>query len=199
MAEAQITCPKCLRTQPPPAIAWEGAGESQCPRCNTTLVMAAFPRLAAIPAPQAPNQRGQFAQEGQAVCKFYPELQAETLCDECGCLMSRKAAVEWAGRTICMPCLHQLREKKSAEAYSPKRTLYDNVALGLVLFLLPLTLATGPVALFYLLRYRKAPRSLVPRSSFRWWLALILSIAVTAGWIFVFVAWVAMIVRAATS
>jgi hypothetical protein len=37
---------------------------------------------------------------------------------------------------------------------------------------------------------------MVPRSSFRWWLALVLSIGLLGGWVFLFVVWVAMIVRA---
>ena len=134
--------------------------------------------------------------EGDAVCQFYPELQAEAICDECGCLLSRKAAVDWGGRTFCLPCLHSLREGKQTDDFLARRTLYDNVALGLVLFLAPLSIITGPLAFYYVLRYRDASRGLVPRSRFRWWLALVLSVALTIGWVFLFILWIAMIVRA---
>jgi hypothetical protein len=199
MVAAVITCPKCLGTIPPPPSAWSGHADSGCPRCGARLTLAAFPRLAGGGSGPSTGIAGQTAQEGDAVCKFYPELQAETVCEECGCLMSRKASVEWGRRIICMPCLHLLRETKGSEAFSSKRTLHENVAVGLVVFLAPLSLITGPIALFYLLRHRRAPRGLVPRGPFRWWLALALSLAVTLGWIFLFIAWIALIVRAATS
>jgi hypothetical protein len=161
--------------------------------------MAAFPCLTAAKRGQERESAGVPAQIGDAVCKFYPELQAETVCDECGCLMSRRASVGWDNRTLCMPCLHLLREKKGSGAFSSKRTLHENVALGLVVFLAPLSLVTGPIAAVYLFRHRKAPRGLVPSGPFRWWLAMGLSLAVTGGWIFLFVTWIAMIVRAFTT
>ena len=158
-----------------------------------------FPRLTALSRVDQKGGEGQRANDGEAVCQFYPELQADTVCDECGCFMSQKAAVTWSGRNLCLPCLHQLREAKSSDAFAAKRTLHDNVGLGLVVFLLPLTLITGPIALFYLIRHRKAPGSLVPRSRLRWRLALSLAAATTVGWIFLFIVWISMIVRAITN
>lgn len=165
------------------------------------MTRVAFPRLE---HPTDPASRiiasGRTASEGEAVCRFYPDLQAETICDECGCFLSLKAAVQWGGRSFCMPCLHQLREGgKGGDDFSSRRSNPDHVALALVLFLLPLSFFSGPYALFHLLRHRDAPRSIVPRSRFRWWLALTLSVAATAGWLFLIVYWIALIVRSTTS
>ena len=113
--------------------------------------------------------------------------------------MSRKAAVDWNGRTLCFPCLHLLREKKGDGAYSPRRVLHDNTAIVQVLGLAPVSFITAPLALVRLILHRQSPGSLVPRGRFRWWLALGLSIAVIAAWLFLFVVWIAMIVRAITS
>jgi hypothetical protein len=169
--------------------------EERCPSCRTVLSIQAFPRLGAADSGKRAVD-GKHAAEGEAVCNFYPELQAETICDECGCFLSLKAAVDWNGRNVCLPCLHKLRESKADDDFLAKRTIYDNVALGLVTWLAPFSLITAPLALYYLFRYRKAPRGIVPRSSFRWWLALVLSIGLLGGWVFLFVIWIAMIVRA---
>ncbi len=162
------------------------------------MTLETFPRLRASEPSNSVEGRGLQAREGEAVCQFYPELQAETVCEECGCFLSRKASVEWSGRTLCLPCLHNLREQKGADAFSSRRSLPDNVGIALVVFLLPLTLFTGPYAIFYLLRHRKTPGSLVPRSRFRWWLALVLAILATTGWLVLFVIWIAMFFRAVT-
>lgn len=194
-----LSCPKCQQAFAPPPEAAAGIADSRCPRCHTTLTLTAFPRLTAQPAEAAPDTAGSTARDGDAVCRFYPHLQAETVCAECGCLMSRRAAVDWAGRTLCMPCLHTLRETKGAGDFSPRRPLHDNAALGLVVLLAPLSFVTGPIALFQLIRHRRAPGSLIPRSRFRWWLALILSIAATLGWIALFITWIVIIVQAVTA
>jgi uncharacterized paraquat-inducible protein A len=190
--EAAIICPKCH--VPVPAEGDQMA-EERCPACRAVLSIETFPRLRAGNAGLLANG-GKHAAEGEAVCHFFPELQAETICDECGCFLSLKAAVDWNGRNVCLPCLHQLRESKADDDFLAKRTIYDNVALGLVTWLAPVSLITAPLALYYLLRYRKAPRGIVPRGSFRWWLAFVLSVGLLGGWIFLFVIWIAMFVRA---
>ncbi|MCB1231569.1 MAG: hypothetical protein KDN19_14965 [Verrucomicrobiae bacterium] len=194
-----VTCPKCLRDIEPPLDAGAHAVDATCLHCRTELVLETFPRLTAADSLPLSSGLGHHAQEGEAVCHFYPELQAETVCEECGCFLSRKAAVEWGERTLCMPCLHQLRETKSDDAFSAKRSLHDNVALALVVFLLPLSLFTGPLAIFQLIRHRRTPGSLIPRSRFRWWLALTVAIAATAGWLILIILWIVMIIEAAAN
>jgi hypothetical protein len=131
--------------------------------------------------------------EGDAVCRFYPDMKADTICDECGCFLSEKAAAAWGGSTFCLPCLHLLREEKGKDDFLAKRALYDNTALGLVLFLSPLSLFTAPVALYYLIRYRKSSRGIVPRGKFRWILALVLSVGFVSGWLFLLILWISAI------
>lgn len=201
MSEAgAITCPKCLHPvfpSGPPAL---GSAEEPCNRCGATLVLETFPRLYSGESSTTNDARNALlAQEGEAVCHFYPELQAQTVCDECGCFMSQKAAIAWGEKTLCLPCLHQLREAKNRDDFSARRTLVDNVGLALVGLLLPLSLFTGPIAVVYLLRNRKKPGSLVPRSRFRWWLALGIAISVTVGWFLLITFWILSLVNAITS
>ena len=155
-------------------------------------------RVADAP-PKHDASSARLAQEGEAVCHFYPELQAQAVCEECGCFLSEKAAVAWGDRTLCLPCLHLLRESRNRDDFSARRTLVDNVGLGLILFLLPLTLFTGPIALVYLLRNRQAPGSLIPRGRFRWRLAVALAVVSSLAWLVLIALWILSIVSAVTS
>lgn len=189
---AHVACPKCHRALAD-EILQDHAEPLACPFCDSSLYARVYPRLRKQSGGRA-NPAAALSGDGDAVCRFYPELKAETVCDECGCFLSQKAAVSWGGRDLCMPCLHVLRETKGKDEFLAKRTLYDNTALGLILFLSPLSLFTAPIALYYLIRYRNSSRGIVPRTKFRWWLALILSVGFALAWLFLLVLWIAAIV-----
>ncbi len=197
-----LSCPHC-RNPIPVALQTAEASPVACPTCRKTSTVRVFPRLHVADAPK--SVQGTLSAEGDATCSFYPELKAEHVCDECGCFMSEKAAVNWGGKTLCLPCLHTLREKKGKGGYRASVRLYDNMALGLIvpfLLLFPLaffTILTAPVALYYVIRYRKSSRGIVPRSSFRWWLALLLSLAVNGVWLFLIISWIGLLIENITS
>lgn len=94
-----------------------------------------------------------------------------------------------------MPCLHHLREKKSDTDFQAKTVIHENRALALTLFLLPLSLFTAPVAIFILLKHRKASASFIPRTRLRWWLALLVAAAITGLWVSIFIVWASLIAR----
>jgi len=187
-----VTCPKC-HTALPDAILQGSSEKAPCPICRSAIFVSTYPLLWKGIGSDGQSGKAPRSVEGDAVCRFYPDLKAETVCDECGCFLSEKAAAAWSGRNYCMPCLHMLREEKGKDEFLAKRTLYDNTALGLVLFLSPLSLFTAPVALYYLIRYRKSSRGIVPRGRFRWVLALILSVGLMLAWLLLIVLWVAAI------
>ncbi len=191
---AKVACPRCYRALPEDLLRDHPQGGA-CPNCRATIAVRAYPRLWRRPDTDAGAGAGAVSEEGDAVCRFYPDQKAETVCTACGCLLSAKAAVDWVGRSYCLPCLHSLREEKGEDGFLSKRTLYDNAALGLVLFLAPLSVFTAPVALYLLIRYRNASRGIVPRGKFRWWAALVLSVGFSLGWLFLFVLWIAAIVE----
>lgn len=194
-AVAKVTCPKCRAVLPDELLQKSSVSEqSSCPACRAPVHAWEFPRLRSGDISNEETGLNNVSEEGDAVCHFYPELKAETVCDECGCFMSSKASVTWGARVLCLPCLHQLREKKGNDEFLAKRTLYDNTALGLVLFLSPLSLFTAPMALYYLIRYRNSSRGLVPRGRARWVLAMILSLGFMLGWLLLLVLWIAAIV-----
>ncbi len=129
---------------------------------------------------------GAIAAEGDARCRFLPELKAETVCDSCGALLSERAAAHWGEKVFCLPCVHRLRDSGAVVedgGLLGRLKIYDNLALLLVTLLAPLSLLTAPVALYLLIRYRKAPRGLVPRNTGRWWLAMALSLISLSVWL----------------
>ena len=193
-AVVQVNCPKCHSVLPYEVLVSSSASELfPCPACRAPVYAKVYPRLVSggISGKEV-GKRGA-SEEGDAVCSFYPELKAETVCEECGCLLSEKASVIWSGNNFCMPCLHLLREKKEKDGFLSKRTIYDNLALGLVLFLAPLSLFTAPMALYYLIRYRNSSRGIVPRGKARWVLALILCVGVMLVWLILLVLWLSAV------
>ncbi|NNE93501.1 MAG: hypothetical protein HKN23_17785 [Verrucomicrobiales bacterium] len=196
------TCPKCFAGVP--VGLQKGEFQANCPVCSSSLNLITFPRLH-VGDEKRIKASGLLSEDGDATCVFYPELKAETVCDECGCFMSEKASVNWAGRVLCMPCLHTLRERKGDDEFLAGQKLYDNIALGLMvpwllsIFFFFVTLFTAPVALYYVIKHRKASRGIVPRSKFRWWFALILSIALIVGWIFAIFSWITLMVEDLTN
>ena len=183
------TCPTC-RAQ----FAVTSDANFECQFCRCRLNFRVFPRLT---KELASEKKSEIASADDATCQFYPDLKAEVVCDECGSFMSTKASVNWAERLLCMPCLHTLREKKADTGYRAHLKIWDNRALGM-LALLPITLFTAPVALFLLIRFRNEPKGWVPRTSFRWWLAMFFAIVTMLAWVALIVIWIAMVAREIT-
>ena len=148
----------------------------------------------------AADREGVIAGEADARCRYLSDLKAETVCEACGALLSQPAAISWAEKYWCLPCVHRLRrdEKGDGSGFVAERKIYDNLALMMVTLLSPVSLLTAPVALYFLVRYRKAPRGLVPRSSLRWWLALIFSLLSLGVWLGLLALAISIMVRSLT-
>ena len=192
----EINCPKCRNA----ITVTESGGrmEENCPVCHANHKLFVFPRLFREPADNL-DSSPELSMPGDATCHFYPELKAELVCDECGCFMSKKASIDWGEKNLCMPCLHSLREQKQDLDFQATTKVYDNRALALVTWMAPFTLFTAPLALFILIRHRKASLGFIPRSKYRWWVAMILAILWIIAWITALVAWIALIVRGINS
>ena len=133
------------------------------------------------------------AGEGEASCSFFPEERAEKVCDECGCFLSERAAISWAGRDLCLPCLHRLREVEKDPGHIGRTRLQDKRALALVTWLAPFSLFTAPLALYLLLRYRGRPEGFVPRSAVTWGVAFSLAIIWLIVWLVLIVVWLSLV------
>jgi len=73
--------------------------------------------------------------------------------------------------------------------------LTDNRALALVTLLAPFTLFTAPVALVLLWKHRGDTRRFESRSSWRWWVALILALFWLVLWITLGVVWTSLAIE----
>jgi hypothetical protein len=74
----------------------------------------------------------------------------------------------------------------------PSRVLYDSIALTLPLASLifwPLTIVTGPGTVVFSAMTWKRPLGLMRRSRWRFVVATLIGLAVTAGWLWLVVYW----------
>lgn len=185
---AVLQCPACrspLKVARPVDLV-----EENCPVCRAPVHLTMYPRL--FGERLADGEDAPVA-EGEASCSFFRELRAERVCDECGCFLSHRAAVDWGGRDLCLPCVHRLREVERSSEYLGRTKLNDRRALFLVTLLAPFSLFTAPIALVLLFRHRGKPEGFVPRGNLIWWLALILSIGCLIAWIVLFVVWISLV------
>ncbi|HRQ91049.1 MAG TPA: hypothetical protein PLA50_19825, partial [Bacteroidia bacterium] len=165
------------------------SAEERCPVCRAEVGLTLFPRLFG----DFVEAKAEVPSEGStATCSFYPELQAEVVCDECGCFLSYRAATNWAGRDLCLPCLHRLREVEKSAEFIGRTQLHDRRALALVTWLAPFSLFTAPIALFLLLRHRGKREGFVPRGGWVWWCALVLSVGWLAAWLLLLIGWISL-------
>jgi len=182
-------------------------GSGQCSYCRSRLRVflqkALYQPIGMAPPPlldEAPPA------EGEAVCFYNPNRRATKVCDHCGVYISEAWAAPWGDMTICLKCLEQLRSKAQDQRFEASRTLWDNIALGLVwtpvvmgimalmtviayfmsFLIFAATLVTAPAALFVGLRHWNSPRSLAPRGRGRLILALLLALAIILFWAGIF-------------
>ncbi len=188
--QAILQCPSCRSEL---SISGELDGlEEKCPICQSEVWIRGFPRLYRAPVRKdSPS----FADDSKAQCSFYPNLEAEKVCDECGCFLSERAAVRWGGEDFCLPCLHRLREEKKTSRFLARAKLYDNRALALVTLLAPFSLFTAPLALVLLWKHRRDSERFESRSPWRWWLALVLSVGWIIAWGILGVVWTSLILE----
>lgn len=127
---------------------------------------------------------------GQSSCFFHPKLGATAICEVSGRMICDLCKTEWNGRTVSFEALQRLLEQGGAVAKGRARIRWDEIALALavlpVIFIFP-TMITAPAALVICaVHWRKGPTSIVRRSRWRYWVAGMLALAQSAGWLMVF-------------
>ncbi len=181
-----IACPNC-RTILPVGFVNTGALH-RCPECLARVRADLFN---AFIRPVSPSMTGESINaQGQAECFYHPGKMAVVPCAACGRLLCSLCEVPFDGRSLCMGCLQAGRSKHRIENLENSRFLYDNLALYMAL--LPMlfffiTLITAPAVIYVVLRYWKTPNSLLPRTRYRFVLALIVAVVQLAGWVTFFV------------
>ena len=180
---AILSCPQCSRRLP--ADRFVSGQPEPCPSCHSEVVAYVFP---AFERDNSSPPQVHLAQKGEAACFFHSSYRAVTPCDNCGRFLCETCLVIVGSRQLCADCVSQTRKQKNQAGLVNHAALFDNAALLLVT--LPvvtvvfsfLTILSAPVSLFLALAYWSRQWNLLPRSRFRFVIAISLAAVIIAGW-----------------
>jgi uncharacterized RDD family membrane protein YckC len=156
-------------------------GETMCPQCQRKVEAAVFPAMLRSRTGALPEA---LAADTEASCFFHSHSRAAIPCDDCGRFLCRLCDLEIDGRHICPICFQSGVQARKLEAVEARRTMYDTVALAFATFPALLfwpVIFSAPAALYVVMRRWNAPRSLLPRTRIRFYLAALFAIAELAG------------------
>ena len=178
-----ISCPRCktpLSTQ-----ALNTFALAPCSACNEPIradVYAALFRKLPTGSNGAPLQS-----EAEASCFYHPAKKAAVACSSCGRFLCALCDVDFNDRHLCPACLEKGKTKRKIKNLENQRICYDTIALSIALisslFIWP-TILSAPIVLYMVIRYWKAPGSIIPRSKIRFVLAFLIAGLQIVGWIF---------------
>ena len=155
-----------------------------CDHCGKKVAVFVFPALLRK-ASDLPAAAPVIASESS--CFYHADKQAAVVCDECGRFLCDLCDVELDGRHLCSPCLESVSTGNDAAAPGTKYYYYDTLALvyagiGFITMLPAIVLA--PLALYTVVRHWNSPRSVLPRSKWRFVVAAVLALLQLAYWVF---------------
>ena len=185
MNSGTVLCPGCRLPLPGHLLVSQTL--STCPACERRILVEVFPALLRPAAAAAPAET--IVEEGVASCFFHPQKKAVIPCQACGRFLCALCDVDFNGTHLCPQCLEAGQTKRKITTLETHRILWDSTALSLALLPLliwPFTLVTSPAALGCAIYSFYRPGSLVRRNRLRAYLAILMSLAQIAGWIFVF-------------
>jgi hypothetical protein len=152
-----------------------------CPTCNTDLLVRVFPALSQAKAVIASASMA--LAEGDASCFHHATKKAVSACSQCGRFLCALCEVDLSGKILCPGCLESGSTRKTIRNLENHRTLWDTTALLVgvapILFPFPMlyfTFLTGPMAIFLSVRHWKSPSSLIPRTKWRFIVAILLGL-----------------------
>ena len=185
-APAPLSCPKCRADLPadlpPPGV------PAACPSCRRPVEGLIFPAYRRPPATGKAAEAVVAAED--AGCFYHPQSRATVPCDQCGRFLCALCDLEIGGRHLCPGCVNAGRKKKLMSHLDDGRVLYGRLALMVALLPLlfwPLTVVTGPAAVFLAIYGWKKPRSLTGGGRVSYVFAILIGLAETLGWLFLVV------------
>ena len=179
---AAVCCTGC--GNPLPGELYNSGRPLPCDNCGAKLEVEAFPALFRGTGPLKGGEA--LTVENEASCFYHPHKKAAVLCSACGRFLCTLCETDLAGRCLCPTCIDQGRLTEGIEQLVTQRPLYDSLALStavLPMLFFPITVVTAPIAIFLALRYWNRPGSILPRTRFRFVLAIIIALAQVAGWL----------------
>ncbi len=178
-----IECPKCQKPLNENVI--NTFAFTHCKGCGVELRADVFPAI--NKQPEIGKTSETINSKREAGCFYHPDKQAVIHCSKCGRFLCALCDLEFSEQHLCPTCFEVGNSKQKLENLTNNRMLYDNIALFLSIIpftfiLWFLSFITAPAALFIVIRYWKAPTSIIPRSKARFIIASILAIFQIAGW-----------------
>lgn len=180
-------CPNCYR--PLNHALMNTKDLRPCPNCSSMVQVEVFPALFRR---FTPGRAGESVLvEGQSTCFFHPQKKAAVPCESCGRFLCALCDCELRGQHLCPTCLEMGAKKGKIKHLENQRTLYDNIALALVVYPavtvvgLWLAILTAPPALFIAIRHWKASLGIGHRSRVRYVVAIVLALAELVVWCFI--------------
>jgi hypothetical protein len=158
-----------------PLPEWELADRdvATCPDCGTQHQVKVFPAALRVATAIEPEIAG----EGEATCFDHPSSRVMASCAHCGRFVCQLCVVELRGKNYCPSCIAAGLAKAPGREIAPSRIAYDTIAFAVAtgpLLFFPITLLTGPVAIFLALRYWKRPLPLMHRNRWRFVAAILI-------------------------
>jgi hypothetical protein len=181
-AAGALACTQCKGELPPGLV--NLSGFVRCPHCKSEIMADVFPAI--LRAPEQGSVGETLVVDTHASCFYHEQKQAATVCGTCGRFICSLCDVEVEGQHLCPPCLENSHKQGKLKTLENRRTLHATIALhlciGSVLFFY-ISFITGPFALYWAIKHRNAPSSIVRNTKFTWGLAVFLSSLITLGWI----------------
>ncbi len=164
-----IVCGAC--SQPLPREFWSGTEGKTCRFCRAPVLVKIFPAFANSAAGSQPQPLGA---DTEASCFYHPQSRASVPCEECGRFLCALCTLEIPGAKLCPVCFEANVSGRKRPVLEATRTMHDSIALALAtipaVMVWPVII-TAPLTLFWVFRYWNAPRSILPRTRIRFYLA----------------------------
>jgi hypothetical protein len=180
-----ISCTRCKTPLSPEAL--NTFALIPCPACEEPIRADVYPALfRKLPSGHTGDA---LAAEREAGCFYHPGKKATVSCSACGRFLCALCDVELNNWHMCPACLEKAKAKRKIKNLETHRVCYDKitfyVALISMLLIWP-TIITAPVVLFMVIRYWRAPGSIIPRSKIRFVLAFGIACLQIVGWLLIF-------------
>jgi len=157
-----------------------------CATCNQPIRADVYPALfRKIPSGHTGDP---LQAEKEAGCFYHPAKKATITCSACGRFLCALCDVEFNNRHLCPVCLEKGKTKRKIKNLENHRICYDKIALVIALlsmFLIWPTIITAPIVIFMVIRYWRAPGSIIPRGKIRFILAFGIACLQIVGWILI--------------
>jgi uncharacterized paraquat-inducible protein A len=176
-----LTCPECNFELKPGFF--ESPEYQACNICGVEVALRAFP--AAYQPPQLISAADLNRSEDDASCFYHDSKRAAQTCSQCGRFICALCAAEFGGNIFCPGCVVSGEKRSTLPQLERERTLYDSLALMLAtwpMLTISLSIIGAPAAIYIAARYWKRPTSIVRRSGYRKYLAIVLALLQLGFW-----------------